>query len=200
MRVEEYKWRNECDRLTERLKTSEACGRAVEDQKMLWKGKYNEKVQELKRVVDDKTEEARDVEERKRLARKLEVAKDKVLAWQGQTKDWMYREKKERQRKDHVAFLLDEAYGTINELKKVLRLEDELAKGKKNGDDKKRIEEDEEKPLGKLRSREDIMNEVVELDDDDLMDRAVMRDIDEKCSTPEDVLLNTPDSVLLAAS
>ena len=38
------------------------------------------------------------------------------------------------------------------------------------------------------------------LDDDELMDQAVMRDIEEKCSTPDDVLLNTPDSVLLAES
>ena len=50
---------------------------------------------------------ARDLEERKRLAGKLEVAKDEVLVWQGQTKDWMARKKKERQRKDHVSSLLD---------------------------------------------------------------------------------------------
>ena len=132
-RVEEYKLIKECDRLAERLKTSEACMRAVEDQKMLWKGKYQEKTQELKKAVDNKMEEARELEERKRLARKLELAKDEVLVWQGQTKDWMSREKKERQRKDHVAFLLEEAYGTIDELKKkVLGLEEELTKGKKN--------------------------------------------------------------------
>ena len=56
-RSEEYKWRKECDRLQERLKSSEVSVRAVEDQKMMWRGWYNEKVQELKRVKEDKVEE-----------------------------------------------------------------------------------------------------------------------------------------------
>ena len=96
---------------------------------MLWKGKYQEKVQEVKRAGDHKMGETKEREEKERLERNLRLAKDEVKVWQGQTKDWMSREKKERQRKDHVAFLLEEAYGTIDELKKkVLGLEEELTK------------------------------------------------------------------------
>ena len=75
------------------------------------------------------------------------------------------------------------------------KLEDEVEKGKKNEDDGVKT-----RSRWRLRSRaermDDILNEVVELDEDDLMDKAVMRDIGEKCSTPEDVLLNTRDSVI----
>ena len=51
--------------------------------------------------------------------------------------------------------------------------------------------------------RERLLNEVVGLDEEeleDLMDQAVMRDFDEKCSSLEEMLLNTPDSVLLVES
>ena len=94
------------------------------------------------------------MDERKRLKGILELAKDELLVWQRQVKDWMAREQKERQRKDHVSFLLDEAYKTMDELKeKVARLEDEAAKGKKTVEDedmekaaegRRTVEEDEE--------------------------------------------------------
>ena len=42
------------------------------------------------------------MDERKRLKGILELAKDELLVWQRQVKDWMAREQKERQRKDHV--------------------------------------------------------------------------------------------------
>ena len=65
--------------------------------------------------------------------------------------------------------------------------------------------------MGSMRSRvvkmdserERLLNEVVGLDEEeleDLMDQAVMRDFDEKCSSLEEMLLNTPDSVLLVES
>ena len=65
--------------------------------------------------------------------------------------------------------------------------------------------------MGSMRSRvvkmdserERLLNEVVGLDEEeleDLMDQAVMRDIDEKYSSLEEMLLNTPDSVLLVES
>ena len=47
-RTEEHKWRRESDRLQERLRNAEASVRAVEDPKMMWRGRYTEKVQELK--------------------------------------------------------------------------------------------------------------------------------------------------------
>ena len=94
------------------------------------------------------------MDERKRLKGILELAKDELLVWQRQVKDWMAREQKERQRKDHVSFLLDEPYKTMDELKeKVARLEDEAAKGKKTVEDedmekaaegRRTVEEDEE--------------------------------------------------------
>ena len=145
--------------------------------------------------------ETKEREERELLERKLRLAKDEVKVWQGPTKDWMSREKKERQRKDHVAFLLEEAYGTIEELKKKMSgLEEELLKRRKNDEELLEEVEREEDVEDPLPNREQLLNEVVDLDDDVLMDQALMRDIEEKCSTPDDVLLNTTDSVLLAES